>query len=241
MEDAGEIRSLELEVAGVVEVAETPFLAVDELGHDPRLHMVDPIADARGVGEVEGVDLHGDEVALDVVDDRPPDVDLEDLHPEQVPEILGRELEQCPLGAVEVGAQGEGTGGQGLVAERVEDLDHHVEPAVRLGPVTVGGVQLVRVVRGGVEVEDSVHHGHSTPRTEVGQVFGSNPCRRNKARVVRSTPTAKHAEWATVPAAHSMPKLCPKWSWCRLTDVMAVGASSEVTVVTNSSFSASSR
>ena len=113
IEDPVEVVALELEVTGVVEVAQPPVLPVEHLHDHPGLGVVGPVGDPGRVGQIPGVDLDGEEVALgqvvgQVLDDRPPGVQLVHLEPEQRPQVLHRELEQGPLVAVEVGAERSG-------------------------------------------------------------------------------------------------------------------------------------
>ena len=70
---------------------------------------------------------------------------------EQRAQVLGGELEERPLVALEVGAEGEGGGGHRVEAEGVQHLDPHVDVAVGLGPDPVDGVQRVGLVPLGVE------------------------------------------------------------------------------------------
>ena len=112
-EEPVEVVAVELEEPGVVEVAQASGRAVD--AGRARSSSSRARADRRhrpGVGQEPGVRLHRAQPAhgqllLHVVDHRPPDVHLGDLEPEQRPEVLGRELEERPLVALEVAAQGE--------------------------------------------------------------------------------------------------------------------------------------
>src|SRR5664280_102421 len=164
-ERAVEVVALQLEVAGVVEVAHPTGLAVEHLGHDGALHVVDLVRDSPGVGQEPRVDLDGAQPPelqlLDhMVEHRPPHVELGDLQPVEHPEILRGVLEEGPLVALEVGAQGEGSARHRVEPECMEHLDPHVDVAVGLRPVALRCVQRVgsESIRGQGEQGD----GHAT-------------------------------------------------------------------------------
>ena len=114
----------------------------------------------------------------------------------------------------------------GIETEHVEQLDHHVVPAVGLGPVPVGAVQRMGLVRGRIQIEDLQSHrrahGRRSRRVRAHGTVGLRatagpgpppaiaPGRAravcSSASAVRSTPTAKQAEWATSPSADCDPE-----------------------------------
>ncbi len=169
-----EVVAVELEVAGVVEVAEASGGGVEHLGNDGRLGVGQPVGDPSGIGQVPRVDLHRAQPAEaellgHVVDHRPPHVELGHLDAVDGPEVLRWVLEEGPLVALEVGGQREGGRGHGIETKGVEDLDPHVDVAVGLGPAALGGVQLVgpEAVRG--QRQQGEGHGQRRSRTPAGQ------------------------------------------------------------------------
>ena len=147
-----------------------------------------PIGHATGVGQEPRIDLDRaqpaeEELLDDMVDDRLPNVQLGDLEPEQRAEILGRELEEGPLVALEVGAEGEAPRGQRVEPQGVQHLDPHVDVAVGLRPGPLDGVEAMGTeLVGGERKEGGGHggkgraaHGHSWVRTPAGQPSGSGP------------------------------------------------------------------
>ena len=108
----GVVVAAELVVARVVEVPEPSIRAIEHVRHDRGLDVRDPVGDAGGVGKVEGVDLGGEQPAhlelfLDVVLQPAPRVHLGDVDPVERPQILGWELEELPLIALEVDGERE--------------------------------------------------------------------------------------------------------------------------------------
>ena len=187
-----------------------------------------------GVGEEPRVGLHDEqptelELLLGVVERRAPDVELGHLQPEERAQVLGRELEEGPLVALEVRAEGEGGGGQRVEAEGVEQLDPQIDVAVGLRPRPLAGVQRMGAVAGAIDLQQlgpgPRAHGQSRSRAAFGQSSGLTPCVRNRASVMRSSPKPKQHEWATAPSAVTIPNGSPKWSRWQLAEAIAVGCS----------------
>ena len=202
------------------------------LGTMARLGVGDAVRDTRRVGQEPGVRLHDEqppqlELLDGVVEGGAPDVHLGHLQPEERPEILGRELEEGPLVALEVGADGEGGRGQGIETQGVEQLDPEIDVAIGLGPRPLGGVERMRSVAGRIDRHHPQPgpraHGQSRSRAAAGQSAGCIPCVRNRAKVMRSRPKPKQHECATSPSAVTIPKGSPKWSRWQLADAIAVG------------------
>src|SRR5664280_441304 len=160
-----EVVTFQFEVAGVVEVAHPTGLGVEHLGNDRALHVVDLVGHPASVGQEPRVDLDGAqppelELLDHMVEHWSPHVELRDLQPVEGPEILGGVLEEGPLVALEVGAQGEGSARHRVEPECMEHLDPHVDVAVGLRPVAFRSVQRVgsESIRGQGEQGD----GHAT-------------------------------------------------------------------------------
>ena len=104
----GVVVAVELVVARVVEVAEPPIRSRSIMfGTIVVLTCSMLVRDPGGVGEVEGVDLGGEqpahlELLLDVVLEPAPRVHLGDVEAVERSQVLERELEELPLVALEV-------------------------------------------------------------------------------------------------------------------------------------------
>jgi hypothetical protein len=141
-EDPRVVVAAELVVARVVEIPEPSIRAIEHVRHDRGLDVIELVRDARGIGKVEGVDLGRQQPAhlelfLDVVLQAAPRVHLGDIDPVERPQILGRELEELPLVALEVDGERERQRGPVVETQRVQQLDPEVDVAVGLGPYAV--------------------------------------------------------------------------------------------------------
>ena len=89
------------------------------------------------------------QLLLDVRDERPPDVQLEDVDAVQRVEIGERKLEERPLVAFEIDGKRERQRRERLDARGVQQLDPEVDVAVGLRPGAVAAVKgMARVGRG---------------------------------------------------------------------------------------------
>jgi hypothetical protein len=165
--------------------------------------MGDLVRHALGVGEEPCVGVHDEqptelELLLGVVERRAPDVELGYLQPEEGAQILGGELEERPLVALEIRAEREGGGGQGVEAEGVEQFDPQIDVAVGLRPRPLTCVQRMGAIAGTIDLQQlgpgPRTHGQSRSRAELGQSSGRTPWVRNSASVTRSSPKPKQHE-----------------------------------------------
>ena len=134
--------------------------------------------------------------------ERPPDVQLLDVHAEECAEFLMAGLEEGEVVALEIHGGAEPHRRERLESERVHQLDHRVHVAVLLHPQPVVGVEgVARVARrtqAGKNGEPT--HGHNCERTLAGQPSGSSPCVLSSAITTRSNPNPTHAECAVRPS-----------------------------------------
>ena len=148
---AVEVLPGQLEVAGVVEVAEHLGVQVDGLDDERALHVVLPVVRRHDVGQVEGVDL-GDQCLADgqpgrrLLGQGPVGLHLVEVEPVEREQVLGGRLEERPLVDLEVHRGRAGQHGLRLVPGGRDQLDQAVGVAVGLLVGALAVVQRVRAV-----------------------------------------------------------------------------------------------
>ena len=180
MEQPVEVLALGQVVAEVVEVAEPPRRHIELDGADRRLHVLAPIGGRVRVRQIEAVDLDERQaVAPDLLADlcleALVDRELLDPEPEERLDVLGQELEEGELIALEVLRDGEAERRLGVEADGAQDLDPEIDIAVGLLPLPVGPVQRVRAIGRRIEArQEGLEH---RLRTRGGSAPTSATCR----------------------------------------------------------------
>ena len=187
---------------------------------DRRLDVIAPVIGARRVGQPERVGLGADElprtqVFAGVLYERPPNVQLLEVHAKERAKLLVVGLEEGEVVALEVHCRREPHRRQRFEPERVQQLDHDVHVAVLLHPEPVVGVERMARVALGAQARDDLltAHGQSRDRTPVGQLLGSNPCVLKSAITTRSRPNPRQAECAVSPSGSLIENADPNLSW----------------------------
>jgi hypothetical protein len=180
VEQPAKVRALQLEVAGVVEVPEALPAEIDGLDPDGGLGVLAPVVGPRRVRQPVRVRLgeHQPPPAnelLDVEVERPPDVQLLDVHAVQRGQVAVGLLEEGELVALEVEVQRAAERCQRVVMPGMEHLDPEIREAVRLRPGAVPLVQRVTHVRGGGQRLERGGHRSSAAWTVAGHSRGSSP------------------------------------------------------------------
>ena len=158
-----------------------------------------PVAGRRRVWQIPGVELDDDRAAgVDLLGDlqrqRSIRLHFVDVDAEQRLEIGRVRLEERPLVALKVQANERPKRCQRLVATAMEQLDDDVRVAVGLQVGAPRAVDRVGSVGAHVEVEQpaicacrrGAHRSQSCRRTSSGQLAGSSPWVRRRARTIRS-------------------------------------------------------
>jgi hypothetical protein len=212
-EGAAVVLAIELEEAGVVEVAHALGLAVDRLRCDGRLQVLAPVAGGGGVGQVPRVDLDEDgpsqaQLLLDVLGQGAVGQHLVNVDAEEPVEVAVGRLEVGELVAFPVGAEDEAEHRERLVAALVQQFDEDVGIAIGLQVGAARLVHGVRLIARGVDAPQ--RHGAtrrrrhyrspSFSRTWLGQLARSSPWALRRASVTRSSPKAMQPVCAGSPS-----------------------------------------
>ena len=163
------------------------------------------VAGGHRVWQIPGVKLHdqgpaGGELRRDLLGQRAVGLHLVHVDAEQQLQVLGCRLQERPLIALEVDAQGAPHCRQRLVAASVQHLDEDVRVAVCLHVCPLRGMQQVGDVALRIQAEQGhelcwrrAHGSESVLLTSCGQARIAKPCVRKRASAMRSSPKPRHA------------------------------------------------
>src|SRR4029450_635167 len=183
-EHAGEVRVLQLVVAGIVEVTEPPVVRVQSLDRDRRLHMLRAVGRTQCVGQVKSIHLDDGgpaqhELFSHLRREGAPYVQLEHGDPVEHVEIGGRKLEKRPLIAFESYREREWHCRERIGAGGMQQLYPEVNVAVGFWPRAVHAVKRMPHISIGVEIPKAKVHSPSASRTNGIHFVRQKPCCRN--------------------------------------------------------------